>query len=457
MAIQRREFLGIATMAVAAASMAANERVKTEGMPMRGFVDKPFDKIRVGVIGIGGRGRSAVARLCKVPGLQVTAVCDLLADRVRWGQNTVKRAGFPEPKGFVGPEGYKRLADAGVCDVVHINTSWVSHTEIALRTLQGGLHTFMEVPGCRTVEQGWQLVEASEKYRRHCSLLANCCYGDEEQMLINVARQKVLGELVHAEGCYLHNTRIPGVKYDQSFFSPTDMHSSLRAMIDHTGMQYPIHQFGPLAFAFNINHGDRLDHLVSMGNKPYAWQEVARKTYGANAPVSKLKFECNDFNTTILSTAQGKTVLLRQCNSIPMPYTREYKIYGFHGTFHANPLEVALEKQFPRGAGRMGEEELKVFADKYRSTMWKVYADRAKMGGHGGMDYFMDFRWSYCLRKGLPLDVDVYDLATWSSIFEVSERSVRTGSQPQNLPDYTRGGWKTSKPVGDMYVPAGYV
>ena len=103
--MQRREFLGIATLAVAAASMAANERVKTAGAPMRGFADKPLDKVRVGVIGIGGRGTGAVARLCKIPGVQITAVCDLLADRVRKGQDIVKRAGFPEPKGYVGPEG----------------------------------------------------------------------------------------------------------------------------------------------------------------------------------------------------------------------------------------------------------------------------------------------------------------------------------------------------------------
>ncbi len=455
--MQRREFLGIATLAVAAASMAANERVKTAGAPMRGFADKPLDKVRVGVIGIGGRGTGAVTRLCKIPGVQITAVCDLLADRVRKGQDIVKRAGFPEPKGFVGPEGYKQLADAGVCDVVHINTNWISHTEIALRTLQGGLHTLMEVPGCRTIEQGWQLIEASEKYRRHCAVLANCSYGDQEMMLINVAHQKVLGEIMHAEGCYLHNTRAPMPYGSQGFLSRDKIFSSLQALENHTGMCYPVHQFGPIALALDINRGDRLDHLVSMGNEGFGWQEVARKTYGPDAPVAKVKFEANDFNTTLIRTAKGKSIMLRQCNNCPMPYCREYKLYGFNGTFNANPLEITIEKQFPRGADWMGEEEKKAFSAKYRSPMWAHYAERAHLGGHGGMDYFMDFRWSYCLRKGLPLDIDVYDLATWSSIFELSERSVRNGSQPQNVPDFTRGAWKTLPPVGDMSVPPGYV
>jgi len=453
--MQRREFLGIATMAVAAASMAANERVKTAGAPMRGFADKPIDKVRVGVIGIGGRGSGAVHRLCKVPGVQITAVCDLLEDRVRKGQGIVKRNGFPEPKGFVGPEGYKRLAGSGLCDVVHINTNWVSHTEIGLATLAGGIHTFMEVPGCRTIEQGWQLIEASEKYRRHCAVLANCSYGDEEMTLINVAQKKVLGELMHAEGCYLHDTR--GPQHGQGFLSRDKIFSSLQALVDHTGMCYPVHQFGPIALALDINRGDRLDHLVSMGNEGFGWQEVGKRAFGADAPVAKIKFEANDFNTTLLRTAKGKTIMLRQCNNCPMPYCREYKLYGFNGTFNANPMEITIEKQPWRGAGWMGGEEKKQFAAKYRSPMWTNYADRARLGGHGGMDYFMDFRWSYCLRKGLPLDIDVYDLATWSSIFELSERSVREGSTPQNVPDFTRGAWKTLPPVGDMSVPKGYV
>ena len=78
---------------------------------------------------------------------------------------------------------------------------------------------------------------------------------------------------------------------------------------------------------------------------------------------------------------------------------------------------------------------------------WKVAGEMSKkVGGHGGMDFIMDLRWAYCLQNGLPLDTDVYDLATYSSIVELSERSVNARSAAIDFPDYTRGGWKTAKP-----------
>ena len=76
----------------------------------------------------------------------------------------------------------------------------------------------------------------------------------------------------------------------------------------------------------------------------------------------------------------------------------------------------------------------------------KKYGEMAKeVGGHGGMDYIMDYRLVHCLRNGLPLDQDVYDAAEWSCITELSELSVRQGSIPVEIPDFTRGNWEGDK------------
>ena len=84
---------------------------------------------------------------------------------------------------------------------------------------------------------------------------------------------------------------------------------------------------------------------------------------------------------------------------------------------------------------------------QYKHPFWKVAGEVAKkVGGHGGMDFIMDLRWSYCLQNGLPLDTDVYDLAAWSAMCELTERSVDSNSRPVDCPDFTRGAWKTAKP-----------
>jgi hypothetical protein len=95
------------------------------------------------------------------------------------------------------------------------------------------------------------------------------------------------------------------------------------------------------------------------------------------------------------------------------------------------------------------EKKIEEMRLKYRHPLWKQAGELAKaVGGHGGMDFLMDLRWVYCLQNGLPLDMDVYDLASWCSICELSERSVRSNSRPQDIPDFTCGGWKSAKPLG---------
>ena len=459
----RRKFLGNAACLLGAAAIGpvANgmnrlpespRRYKeaAPGSSMVGFVAPRLEKIRVGVIGVGGRGSAAVQRLASVPGVEVTALCELVEEKARAAGKALKDRGLAEPRIFIGEEAYKEMCDSGLCDAVHINTNWTSHARIALYAIRAGLHTYVEVPGCRTIDEAWEMVEATEKHRVHCMMLGNCCYGEDEMLMIRVAHLRLLDELYHAEGCYLHETR----GGDQAFLGPDKMFSSLEAVIKHTGASYPMHAIGPISLALDINRGDRFEYLVSVGSDGFAWQEFARRRYGPDAPVSKVKFEVNDFNTTVIHTTNGKSILLRQCNNSPMPYTRVYSLYGFSGCLSANPLKVAIEPSLGAGAYSWLEgEQLQEFRHKYGHQLWEQAGEIArKVGGHGGMDYLMDLRWAYCLRNGLPMDLTVYDLASWSTIIPLSEQSVRKDSMPIQIPDFTRGGWKTNPPVGDMTI-----
>lgn len=460
----RRDFLKQAACVLGAAALSGktldlyaqnNKSIRiagrVPGSNMDGFVSPKLQKIRVGVIGIGGRGYNAVQRLCNIPGVEVTALCELIEERAQNAASYMKEKGFAKPKIFIGPEAYKELCDSGLCDAVHINTNWESHATLAIYAMRAGVHTFVEVPGIRTIDEAWEMVETCEKERVHCMMLANCCYGDDEMLMIQAAQLGILDELCHAEAEYIHETR-GGDNY-QAFQARDVIFSSLDMLVRNTGATYPMHALGPVALALNINRGDCMDRLVSMGSQAYNWQEFAKRKYGADAPVSRVKFECNDFNTTVISTVNGKTILLRQCNNVPGPYSRQYHLYGFKGRLSANPLQVAIEEELGAGAGWMGEKELKEFRNKYQSDLWKNWGEIAKTsGGHGGMDYMMDLRWTYCLRNGLPLDTTVYDLASWCSVIPLSQESIRNGNKPVEIPDFTRGQWRSNTPVGDMSV-----
>lgn len=454
----RREFLKTTACAIGAAvvgtghsfGMPSTPEPKkhklAEGASMHGFVAPKLDTIRVAVIGLGGRGTSAAQRLCDVPGVKVTALCELIEERAVAQKNWMVDRGFGDPKIFIGPEAYKELSDSGICDVVHINTPWITHAYIAIYAMKAGVHTMVEVPGCRTIDEAWEMVETAEKMRVHCMLLANCCYDEEAMLMRNMARKRVFDELYHAEGCYLHETRCTW--YGQGFLGPDSMFPSLEALVDHTGASYPLHAVGPVSLSLDINRGDAFDYLVSMGSKPYGWHELARRVYGDEAPVSQVQFDSNDFNSMLINTKKGKTILIRQCNNTPMPYERQYKLYGFNGTITACPLRISLEKQINTGAGSwMNEDELALIRSEYGAKLWQQAGEISRQrGGHGGMDYLMDLRWSYCLRNGLPLDTSVYDLAAWSCLIELSEKSVRNRSKSLDIPDFTRGQWQTNQP-----------
>jgi hypothetical protein len=87
--------------------------------------------------------------------------------------------------------------------------------------------------------------------------------------------------------------------------------------------------------------------------------------------------------------------------------------------------------------------------EEFMHPLWRQAGKIAQeVGGHDGMDLVMDLRWAFCLQNGLPLDQDVYDLAAWCSLGELTERSVREGSTPQKVPDFTRGAWERRDALG---------
>ncbi len=447
----RREFLKCASYAglAAAVSGCKLDKLCSGGGLMSGFVAPPLKKVRVGVVGIGLRGDYAVHRLCTVPGVQVTALCDFVEEKALKAQKWMKEKGFGDAKAFTGPEGYKRLCESGLCDVVHNNTDWSGHVPVCVYAMKSGLHACVEVPGCRTVDEGWELVCTSEETRRHCIMLENCCYGENEMLLLNLAKTGVLGTIMHGEGGYIHDGR-----WIVSGSDGKTMPWRLKAKQHNTGMAYPTHGLGPIAQAMDINRGDRFDHLVSMGSRGFGYQDFAKRKYGADSFLGKQQIEYNDMNTTLIHTARGNTIMLQQYGSGPHPYSRMNKLLGTNGVAGTYPLRIALEKSLGAEAKEwMDEMALEEFRVKHRHPLWKQAGDIARAsGGHGGMDFLMDLRWVYCLQNGLPVDMDVYDLASWSCIVQLSEESVRSGSAPLEIPDFTRGGWKTCKPIGDMSI-----
>ena len=467
--MDRREFLkGTAWMgAVAmAAGCASYDRALGTGASgkMHGFAVKPLKRIRVGVIGLGNRGSDAARRLSTVPGIDVVAICDIRPERLALTQEKIRKNGKPAAREYTGEDGWRRLCEADDIDVVYNVTDWEHHAPMSVYAMECGKHAFMEVPAAVTVEECWELVETAERTERHCMMLENCNYGDTETLALNLCRTGALGEITHADCAYIHDLRRNCYQTGKDGYWN---YWRLRFNEKHKGNSYPTHGFGPVCWYMDINRGDRLDYLVSLESQQANYERYAKELYGNDAenPWKKdVRVAMGDMNTTLVKTVKGRSIMIQHDVSSPRPYTRHNLVQGTKGAFFGMPWRidgvdqwrVALETTCGKGTEKwiaFDTPEGKKIEEKYRHPMWKAAGDIAKLaGGHGGKDFMMDLRWSYCLQNGLPLDIDVYDTATWSCIRDLSERSVRSGSMPQKVPDFTRGGWKTAKPIGDMTI-----
>ena len=421
--------------------------VGPNGAPMQGFALKPMKKVRVACIGVGSRGTSALRRLSQVPGTVVTAVADLFQDRIDKELAWLKKNGKPAPVLTVaGPEGYKRICESDAVDVIYNVTPWHMHAPIALYAMEHGKVALNEVPGALTIDECWQLVETSERTRIPCMMLENCCYGEDEMLMLNMVKQGVFGDIVHGEAGYIHDQR--ALQYGSRYHSLAGDPDASKAgrpgwALDfyskHSGNWYPTHGLGPVAKYMDINRGDNFDQM--------AIQLKLKKNESVERALKRLKKILD--KEGIIKTKLGRSILLEHDVSSPRPYSRLNLISGTKGMAMSYPeLKVAFEEKTGDGKAHAyrDAEATEAIRRKYRHPFWQVAGEIAKKaGGHGGMDYIMDLRWSYCLQNGLPLDTDVYDLAAWSAMVELTERSVDSNSRPVDCPDFTRGAWRTAK------------
>jgi predicted dehydrogenase len=400
-----------------------------------------LDEVRVGVIGLGKRGPDAVRRLCRIPKTRVVAVCDVYENRAARSAAGVVEDGRPKPDVYFGSEVvYRKLCERPDVNLVYICTPWEWHVPMALYAMECGKHVGVEVPIAMTVADGWRLVEMAEKTRLHCMMLENCCYGEDELLALSLARKGLLGELVHGDCGYIHELRA-GLT-DGTYYRDYP----LEYFKKHTGNSYPTHGLGPICQYMGINRGDRFERLVSLGSNEFGLTAFIKEKYGEADPRARYPYKTGDMNTTVIRTEKGRTLMVQYGRYSPRPYSRINLITGTKGTLTSYPLRVALS---PNWHEWLDDGQLAELKAQHAHPLWDKVGRLARAnGGHGGMDYLMDYRLCHCLLNGLPLDQDVYDGVTWSSLVELTERSVLNDGASVEIPDFTRGAWRTAHPLG---------
>lgn len=418
------------------------------------LVTPKIDTVRVGFIGLGMRGPGAVARWTHIPATKVVALCDLRPECVDKAQEVLKNAGLPEAAAYSGSDdSWKELCERDDIDLIYIATDWKNHAQMGVYAMEQGKHVAIEVPAAMTLDEIWQLINTSEKTRKHCMQLENCVYDFFELTSLNMAQQGVFGEVLHVEGAYIHNL--------EDFWTAYWNNWRMDYNRNYRGDVYATHGMGPACQLLDIHRGDRMKTLVAMDTKAVNGPDYIKKQTGEEVT----DFQNGDQTSTLIRTENGKTMLIQHNVMTPRPYSRMYQIVGADGFASKYPIqEYCLRptqvdsKDVPNhenlnAHGSVPADVKKALMDKYKHPIHRELEETAKkVGGHGGMDFIMDYRLAYCLQNGLPLDMDVYDLAEWCCLAELTRLSIENNSAPVEVPDFTRGGWNKVKGYRHAFV-----
>jgi hypothetical protein len=398
--------------------------------------------VRLGFIGLGNRGPVHSTQTSRLEGVEIKAMCDLRPEKVEAARKQVESFGH-KPDIYSGKaDAWKKVCDRDDIDAIYIATHWELHTPIAVYAMNRGKHVFIEVPAAKTIEECWQLVETSERTRKHCMMLENACYLFWDLLILNMVRQGFFGEIIHTEGAYIHDL----LEYNFDKNNLWDVWR-LRENTKRNGNLYPTHGLGPICQVLDINRGDKMDYLVSLSSNDFMMGEMAKELAAKDdfyKPFLNQHWRGN-MNTTSIKTMKGRSIMLQHDVSSPRVKSLINLVSGTKGVAMEYPLPGKIATSHK---GWLPEKDLNDLKEKYEPPIIKKIGEMAKqIGGHGGIDFLMNWHIIDCLRNGLPLSQDVYDAALWSSIGPLSEWSVKNRSNSITVPDFTGGWWKTNAPL----------
>jgi hypothetical protein len=422
---------------------------------------KEDKKVRLGFIGVGQRGHNHLEMALFRDDVEINAICDIDPKAIDSALASCKSKGRKAPAVYKnGDHDFENMVKREDLDGIVISTPWEWHVPMAIASMKAGKYTGVEVSATVTLQESWDLVNTFEKTGSHCMILENVCYRRDVMAVLNMVRQNMFGELVHAQCGYQHDLREVkfndgkqayggGVEFGEKGYSEARWRT--QHSVDRNGDIYPTHGLGPVAEILNINRGNQFLYLTSIASKGLGLHDYIVKKGGENHPNAKVKFKLGDVVTTNIKCANGETIMISHDTNLPRPYSLGFRVQGTNGLWMNDGNHIYLE-----GISKKQHtwDDFKEYQDKYDHPLWKKHAQNAENAGHGGIDYFVLRGFIEAIKNKVAPPIDVYDAAAWSAISPLSEESIAKGSAPVKIPDFTRGKWKTNKPIfalGDDY------
>lgn len=436
--MDRREFIGSGAVLAAGISV----------LPASVVFGRNMDKVRLGYIGVGVRGRMHIKEGLLRDDVEIVAICDTQEQSLSECRKQFVSAGKKLPKEYTGSvDAYKKMLGHKDIDGVIIATPWQFHKAMAIDAMRAGIYVGCEVIAGITLEDHWDIVKVHEETKVPYMTLENVCYRRDVMAVLNMQRQNLFGEMIHLEGGYQHNLRGVlfndgvhyyghGVEFGPKAISEAQWRTQFN--IERNGDIYPTHGVGPLMHYANINYGNRFTNLVSFASKARGLAAYVEELAPGN-PNAKIHYKNGDVVTTMINCANGETIMLSHDTHLPRPYSLGFRVQGTKGLWMDVANSIYIEGQSKADDEWDKAEE---WLTKYDHPLWAKYSKQAEGAGHGGMDWFVFNAFVESVKRKVQTPIDVYDSMTMSVITPLSEKSIAEGNMPQQFPDFTKGKWK---------------
>lgn len=444
--MDRRNFIRVGSMATAGLAL-TNQHTFGAGIPIKA---REKDRIKMGFIGVGLRGRNHLALALRRDDVEVVAICDIQEEPLVRSREMIAKANQAAPREYAnGLNAYKEMLEKEVLDAVIISTPWEFHKQQSVDAMKAGLYVGCEVIAGLTVEDHWELVEVSEETGMPYMMLENVCYRRDVMAMLNMQRQGLFGELVHLEGGYQHDLREVlfnngkqpyggGVEFGPTAMSEAQWRTQYN--IDRDGDLYPTHGLGPIMPFININKGNRITEMVSYSSKARGLAAYVEQQSPGH-PNAQIAYKNGDVTQTMMNCANGETILLTHDTHLPRPYSIGFRVQGTKGIWMDVAKGVHIE-----GQSRPHQwDPVDQWVQEYDHPLWKKYANDASGAGHGGMDWFVFNAFVESVKQRRQTPIDVYDSMIMSVVFPLSTQSIAEGNKTLEVPDFTRGKWKTAQ------------
>ncbi len=395
------------------------------------------DKVRIGYIGLGRRGKGVVKNFAKMEDVEIVYLCDKSEARLQAGKDIVMERGNYVPK--LTTE-YRDILRDPTIDAVVIMIGWSGRPQMAMEVMRAGKYAAVEVGCADTIEECWDLIRTHEETGMPLMMLENCCYDHREMTLLHMVKQGLFGEILHCTGGYHHY--LNEVELFKNIGEEEIPHYRLPHYKANNRENYPTHELGPISKVLSINRGNRMVKLTSVASASRGLNTYAAEHLGEDSPYAKDTYNQGDIVDTIITCANGATIHLTLDTTLPRAYySRNISVRGTKAMSSEERRVIFLE-----GMKEGVENNEAEMFEKYEHPLYEEYKNVRVKDDHGGMDWLVCRAFIDAVRRGVNTPIDAYDTVAWMAIGPLSAKSIEMGASVE-IPDFTSGKWKNREPV----------